>query len=108
MLNEFNFYNVVSPTINANIVTLEIYSYDIDRVDLSSFKLVTSNQEEVIINESDWIDDLSGKYYCTIELQSVFDYVDVYAQISLPSDTMTQFPDYVGSLEKEHIERIYT
>jgi hypothetical protein len=107
-VNEYILSNYIYTTIENASATLEINRYNADMVDFSSIRIITSNNEEFILTESDWIyNEEYSAYYCTIEIPNVFEYVDIYASISPSKSTMEYVSEYQGSITTEFNERIY-
>lgn len=108
VVNEYHLSNYVYATIENASATIEIHRYNADAVDFSSIRIITSSNEEFTLSENDWIYDESyGAYYCTVEIQNDFEYVDIYASISPTKSSMEYVTEYQGSIATEFTERIY-
>ena len=98
-------YFNASCTLNADTLTVSVS--DVGKFDLNSFRLVSSDGEEIRLTEEDFTDDGYGNLSCDAVFSTASEYVTVYVMICPRAEAMEFIDEYKGSLYMLYETEIY-
>ena len=98
-------YFNASCILNADTLTVSVS--DVGKFDLNSFRLVSSDGEEIRLTEEDFTDDGYGNLSCDAVFSTASEYVTVYVMICPRAEAMEFIDEYKGSLYMLYETEIY-
>ena len=98
-------YFNASCTLNADTLTVSVS--DVGKFDLNSFRLVSSDGEEIRLTEEDFTDDGYGNLSCDAVFSTAPEYVTVYVMICPRAEAMEFIDEFKGSLYMLYETEIY-